>query len=155
MSFIHESLYQTQDFINLNFGEYLNNLVTNIKHSYLLDAGNVEIKVLADKLFLNLDYSIPCGLIVNELVSNAFKYAFWEGRKGNIDVIVKKKHNFVEIIVADDGVGINSEIDIKNTETLGLQLVTSLVEQLGGTLFHYNLNPGTEIKITFELTNKI
>ena len=155
MSFIHESLYQTQDFINLNFGEYLNNLVTNIKHSYLLDAGNVEIKVLADKLFLNLDYSIPCGLIVNELVSNAFKYAFGEGRKGNIDVIVKKKHNFVEIIVADDGVGINSEIDIKNTETLGLQLVTSLVEQLGGALFHYNLNPGTEIKITFELTNKI
>lgn len=155
MSFIHESLYQTQDFSNLNFSEYLNNLATNLKHSYLIDEENVEIEVKADKLFLNLDYSIPCGLIVNELVSNAFKYAFPNGRKGKIDVIVKKIHNFVEIIVADDGVGIKSEIDIKNTESLGLQLVTSLVEQLDGELFHRNLNPGTEIKITFGLTNKI
>lgn len=155
MSFIHESLYQTQDFSNLNFSEYLNNLATNLKHSYLIEDDNVEIEVKADKLFLNLDYSIPCGLIVNELVSNAFKYAFPEGRKGKIDVIVKKLHNFVEIIVADDGVGIKADIDIKNTESLGLQLVTSLVEQLDGELFHRNLNPGTEIKITFELTNKI
>jgi len=155
MSFIHESLYQTQDFSNLNFGEYLNNLATNLKHSYLIDDDNVEIEVNADKLFLNLDYSIPCGLIVNELVSNAFKYAFPKGRKGKIDVIVKKLYNFVEIIVADDGVGIKKEIDIKNTESLGLQLVTSLVEQLDGEFFHHNLNPGTEIKFTFELTNKI
>lgn len=155
MSFIHESLYQTQDFSNLNFGEYLNNLAINLKHSYLIDDDNVEINVKADKLFLNLDYSIPCGLIVNELVSNAFKYAFPGGRNGKIDVIVKKLHNFVEIIVADNGVGIKPEIDIKNTESLGLQLVTSLVEQLDGELFHENLNPGTEIKITFELTNKI
>ncbi len=155
MSFIHESLYQTQDFSNLNFGEYLNNLANNIKHSYLIDDDNIEIEVNADKLFLNLDYSIPCGLIVNELISNAFKYAFPEGRKGKIDVIVKKIHNFVEIIVADDGVGIKKDLDIKNTETLGLQLVTSLVEQLDGELFHRNLKQGTEIKITFELTNKI
>jgi PAS domain S-box-containing protein len=155
MSFIHESLYQTQDFSNLNFSEYLINLALNLKHSYLIDDENVEVEVKADKLFLNLDYSIPCGLIVNELVSNAFKYAFPEGRKGKIDVIVKKLHNFVEIIVADDGVGIKPDIDIKNTESLGLQLVTSLVEQLDGELFHQNLSPGTEIKITFELTNKI
>jgi two-component sensor histidine kinase len=155
MSFIHESLYQTQDFSNLNFGEYLNNLATNLKHSYLIDDDNIEIKVTADKLFLNLDYSIPCGLIVNELISNAFKYAFPEGRKGKIDVIIKKLHNFVEIIVADNGIGIKKEIDIKNTETLGLQLVASLVEQLDGTLLHKNLKQGTEIKITFELTNKI
>jgi PAS domain S-box-containing protein len=155
MSFIHESLYQTQDFSNLNFGEYLNNLALNLKHSYLIEDDNVEIEVVADKLFLNLDYSIPCGLIVNELISNAFKYAFPNGRNGKIGVIVKKLHNFVEIIVNDDGIGIKKEIDIKNTESLGLQLVTSLVEQLDGELFHTNLNPGTEIKITFELTNKI
>ena len=155
MSFIHESLYQTQDFSNLNFGEYLNNLATNLKHSYLVDDDNIEIEVTAEKLFLNLDYSIPCGLIVNELISNSFKYAFPNGIKGKIDVNIKKIHNFVEIIVADDGAGIKKEIDIKNTETLGLQLVTSLVEQIDGELFHRNLNPGTEIKITFKLTNKI
>jgi PAS domain S-box-containing protein len=155
MSYIHESLYQTQDFSNLNFGEYLNNLATNLKHSYLVDDDNIEIEVTAEKLFLNLDYSIPCGLIVNELISNSFKYAFPNGIKGKIDVNIKKIHNFVEIIVADDGAGIKKEIDIKNTETLGLQLVTSLVEQIDGELFHRNLNPGTEIKITFNLTNKI
>jgi PAS domain S-box-containing protein len=154
MSFIHESLYQTQDFSNLNFSEYLVNLTTNLKHSYLIDDENVTLEVKADKLLLNLDFSIPCGLIVNELISNAFKYAFPEGRKGKIDVNVKKMHNFVEIIVADDGVGIKPEIDIKNTESLGLQLVTSLVEQLDGELFHRNLNPGTEIKFNFEISNK-
>lgn len=154
MSFIHESLYQTQDFSNLNFSEYLINLTTNLKHSYLIEDENVEIEVKADKLFLNLDFSIPCGLIVNELISNAFKYAFPEGRKGKIYVNVKKMHNFVEIIVADDGVGIKPEIDIKNTESLGLQLVTSLVEQLDGELFHRNLSPGTEIKFNFEISNK-
>jgi PAS domain S-box-containing protein len=155
MSFIHESLYQTQDFSNLNFSEYLYNLATNLKHSYLIDDKNVTIAVKADQLFLNLDYSIPCGLIINELVSNAFKYAFPDGIKGKIDIIVKKLHNFVELIVIDNGVGIKPEIDIKNTESLGLQLVTSLVEQLNGELFHTNLNSGTEIKITFELNNKI
>lgn len=154
MSFIHESLYQTQDFSNLNFSEYLVNLTTNLKHSYLIEDENVEIEVKSDKLFLNLDFSIPCGLIVNELISNAFKYAFPNGRKGKINVNVKNLLNFVEIIVADDGVGIKPEIDIKNTESLGLQLVTSLVEQLDGELFHRNLNPGTEIKFNFEISNK-
>jgi two-component sensor histidine kinase len=110
--------------------------------------------VITDNIFLNLDVSIPCGLIVNELISNAFKYAFPEGRKGNISIKVQKTNNFVEIIVADDGVGIKPEIDVKNTESLGLQLVTSLVDQLGGELTHRNIFPGTEIKFNFKISNK-
>ena len=151
MSFIHESLYQTQDFSNLDFNVYLENLTTNVKHSYLIDDDNIELEMHCDPIFLNLDYSIPCGLIVNELVSNAFKYAFPDSRVGKIEVIVKKKLNFVHIIVRDNGIGISNTIDITNTESLGLQLVNSLVEQLDGVLVHTRLKEGTEMEIKFKL----
>jgi two-component sensor histidine kinase len=154
MSFIHESLYQSKDFSSLNFGNYIVNLCDNLKGSYQANEEQITLEVITDNIFLNLDVSIPCGLIVNELISNAFKYAFPEGRKGKISIKVQKTNNFVEIIVADDGVGIKPEIDVKNTESLGLQLVTSLVDQLGGELTHRNIFPGTEIKFNFKILNK-
>lgn len=155
MSFIHESLYQTNNFGSLNFGEYLRTLVLNLKHSFGTSEDKIEIFVKTDNVSLNLDYSIPCGLIVNELVSNAFKYAFPGNKKGKIEIFVKEKNNKIEIIVSDNGVGISPNIDLKNTETLGMQLVTSLVDQINGQIFHKNKEPGTEISIIFELINKI
>jgi PAS domain S-box-containing protein len=154
MSFIHESLYQTSDFSNLDFGDYIVHLTDHLKRSYLIEEEKIKIEVNTEKILLTLDISIPCGLIVNELVSNAFKYAFPKGRIGKIAVTVKQINNFVEVIVADDGVGIKPGIDIKNTESLGLQLVTSLVGQLGGEITHRNLHPGTEIMFKFKVQNK-
>ena len=91
MSFIHESLYQTVDFSKINFSEYIDSLSKNLIHSYVLYDDKIELKINSKEVFLNLDLSIPCGLIVNELISNALKYAFVKSKKGiiNIDLFTK------------------------------------------------------------------
>jgi two-component sensor histidine kinase len=100
-------------------------------------------------MFLSLDTSIPCGLIINELLSNALKYAFPNNREGFIFVILKKESNFVKISIGDNGVGLPESLDLRNTDTLGLQLVNTLVEQIDGEMEVFN-NKGTEYRITFK-----
>jgi len=149
MAYIHESLYQTKDFLHINFSEYIINLVKNLFYSY--DANQQKIKTIfdVDTIFLNLDTSIPCGLIVNELVSNALKYAFTDGSGGCVTIKIKKlKNNNIEMVVSDNGKGIPENIDYKNTETLGLQLVSILSEQINGTIT-INRTKGTTFKINF------
>ena len=149
MAYIHESLYQTKDFLHINFSEYIINLVKNLFYSY--DANQQKIKTIfdVDTIFLNLDTSIPCGLIVNELVSNALKYAFTNGSGGCVTIKIKKnKNNKIEMVIADNGKGMPENIDYKNTETLGLQLVSILAEQINGTMT-INRTKGTTFKIIF------
>ena len=149
MSFIHESLYNTENFAALNFEEYLKNLIQNLQYSYQKKANRVEIDISAPGVQLSLDQSIPCGLIINELVSNAFKYAFEERKKGKLVVSMKEKAKFVELLVADNGVGFPENLDFSKTDTLGLQLVSSLVEQLDGTIEKQNKTKGTCFFIRF------
>jgi two-component sensor histidine kinase len=87
-----------------------------------------------DDIFLNLDYSIPCGLIINELISNSLKHAFTESEKGTIKVIFKKHTDLVHLSIEDDGKGFNKKIDFRNTDSLGLQLVMALVDQINGKI---------------------
>ncbi|MCO6499642.1 MAG: PAS domain S-box protein [Vicingus serpentipes] len=150
MSFIHESLYQTSDFSKINFSQYIDSLSKNLVHSYVIHDDLVELKVNAKEVFLNLDLSIPCGLIVNELVSNALKYAFTEGVKGVINIELFIKEENVNLIIKDNGVGLPTEIDFQNTETLGLQLVMSLIEQINGTIKLLKEKKGTGYIITFK-----
>ncbi len=134
MSFIHESLYQNKDFSHVDFGSYLKSLCSNLLYSYSV-GGRVSLNFDIDKIFLSLDTSIPCGLIVNELVANALKYAFPDSRKGNIFISLKRKEtgpNF--LIIEDDGVGMPEHVNFKETESLGLQLVITLVDQIDGEL---------------------
>jgi two-component sensor histidine kinase len=102
-----------------------------------------------DELFLNLDASIPCGLIINEIISNSLKYAFTDNRDGIIFVTLKVKNNQVKIEAGDNGVGIPEHINIKQTETLGLQLVDTLVEQINGSLI-LDRSKGTKFIIEFK-----
>lgn len=149
MAYIHESLYQAKNFLQINFSEYIINLVKNLFYSY--DANQQKIKTIfdVDTIFLNLDTSIPCGLIVNELVSNALKYAFTNGFGGCVTIKIKKtKNNKVEMVIADNGRGMPDNIDYKNTETLGLQLVSILAEQINGTITLIRTK-GTTFKINF------
>jgi PAS domain S-box-containing protein len=150
MSFIHESLYTTQDFAALNFEEYLKNLIQNLQYSYQKEANAVSVEILAESVQLSLDQSIPCGLIINELVSNAFKYAFEGRKKGKLVVTMKEKAKFVELTVVDDGIGFPQKLDFARTDTLGLQLVTSLVEQLDGSIIKQNKLSGTGFLIRFK-----
>jgi len=149
MSFIHESLYQTNDFSSINFSEYIVSLSKNLVHSYGLYDDLIELNFIIDEVQLNLDDSIPCGLIVNELVSNALKYAFKEFEEGIITIQLFVKNENVHLIVKDNGIGLPKDIDFRDTETLGLQLVTSLIEQLEGTI-ELNTNKGTEYTIIFK-----
>jgi PAS domain S-box-containing protein len=149
MAFIHESLYQTKNFESVNFSEYITTLSKNLVHTYSINSKNIKLVLTLDKLFLNLDSSIPCGLIINEIISNSLKYAFPDNRDGIIFVTLKVDNNNVRIEAGDNGVGIPQGIDIKQTETLGLQLVDTLVEQINGTLV-LDRTKGTKFIIEFK-----
>jgi PAS domain S-box-containing protein len=149
MSFIHESLYQTKNFSSINFSEYILNLSKNLVHSYQIYGNLVELEHDLGDVHLNLDQAIPCGLIINELVSNALKYAFTEDSGGKLYIGIKEKANTILLEVEDNGVGLPDGFDYKNTESLGLQLVVTLVEQLDGEL-ELKTKKGTKYLITFD-----
>ena len=150
MAFIHESLYQTKNFESVNFSEYVTVLTKNLVHTYSINTKKIKLFLTLHKLFLNLDLSIPCGLIINEIISNSLKYAFPNNRDGIIFVNLTVNKKNVKIEVGDNGVGIPQKVDVKNTQTLGLQLVDTLVEQINGTL-KLNRNKGTIFSIEFNI----
>jgi PAS domain S-box-containing protein len=132
MSFIHEILYKNTDFSEINFSEYIISLSKNLVHSYGIYDYLIDLEMSVGNISLNLDVSIPCGLIVNELVSNALKYAFVNKNKGVIKIELFENNGNVHLIVQDNGLGLPKEINYKDTDSLGLQLVNTLVEQING-----------------------
>lgn len=150
MSFIHESLYQTKNFSSIDLSEYIQGLCSNLIMSHSVK-GLVRLTTDLRKVRLGLDQAIPCGLILNELVSNALKHAFPNERKGEISVKCGKKGGTVVIEVEDDGVGLAPGFDMEKDANLGLQLVQTLVQQLDGTLERPKAK-GARYLITFELT---
>jgi len=155
MSLIHEKLYQSENISNIDFKDYLISLVNRLMRFYRYDQASVGFHESIPEIDLNIDIAIPCGLIINELVSNSLKYAFQEKHVGTISIsLIELDDSNIELIVADDGIGIPSKIDIKNSPTLGLQLVTTLIEdQLQGT-FKVNNTNGTEFQIRFNGVKK-
>lgn len=148
MSYIHESLYITENFSSIDLKDYIQNLVNNLFQSYRLQDSNVELRLQLEQVQLNLDQSIPCGLIINELFSNALKYAFPEGREGEIFVELKQDEENTYVTIQDNGIGLPAGLNIDNLESLGLSLVQILVEQLDGTL-HMESKNGTKFLIIF------
>ena len=135
MAFIHESLYQANDFSSINFSDYVVNLLQNLMQSYSKLNQTVKLNVDLQTIFLNLDSAIPCGLVINEIISNALKYAFVKSKQGDkISISMKLEGENIKLVIGDNGVGLPPNIDYKNTESLGLQLVVTLVGQLNGTL---------------------
>ncbi len=153
MSYAHESLYQRENIDSIDLGEYTQNLVSNLFRSYQVDQSKVHLEIDIREVYLDIDKAIPSGLIINELVSNAFKYAFPEDREGTVFIRIGKQEkgrkDHIILRVADNGVGLPEGFEIERSERLGLQLVSSLVEQLDGTLQMDGQN-GTDYLITFE-----
>ena len=149
MSFIHESLYLTENFSSINFLNYITNLVNNLFHSYQTHDDRITLNLDVAETHLLLDQAIPCGLILNELLSNALKYAFPNERKGELHVSLKEGDGKIQLMVKDDGVGLPKDFDIQNLDSLGLNLVEVLVEQLDGTL-EMESNKGTKFLIIFD-----
>ena len=135
MSYIHEALYQSRNLSHFNFTEYIQNLVSNLAQSYNLFKESVEVEFELDQVYLGLDTAIPLGLVINELVTNAFKYAFNETGRGNLKIVLHLLENGnYSLVVADNGKGFPPEINFRSTESLGLQLVTTLVQQIQGKI---------------------
>jgi PAS domain S-box-containing protein len=171
MALIHEELYKGGGFDTLNFSPYIEELTENLFLTYRL--GNIDISLnmdLEDNLSFDMDTAVPLGIIVNELVSNSLKHAFSGRDKGEIRIRLrreeKEEHNSREenksescrstsfnLIVSDNGIGIPASLDLENPDSLGIQLVTSLVDQLDGELELKRKN-GTEFVIRFRVTEK-
>ncbi len=152
MALIHEKLYQSANLAEVDFAAYLHNLVSFLSQSYRERANSVEIVVQAAALQLDLETAIPCGLIVNELVSNALKHAFPDGRAGVITVSLQPiAEGQMCLEVLDDGVGIPTGAGRPDGSSLGLSLVRTLVDQIGGTL-KITSKAGASFRICFSPT---
>jgi PAS domain S-box-containing protein len=152
MAYIHESLYQNKTFTSINFSDYISTLSSNILQSYAASSQKVKLELDIQKIILNLDTSIPAGLIINELVTNSIKHAFTGSNEGIIYINLHTKDNVLFLEVSDNGKGFPKDIDFKNTNSLGLQLVNTLVEQLNGKLeLNDNKDGGTSFYINFPM----
>jgi two-component sensor histidine kinase len=149
MAMIHEKLYGSSDFNKIYFDDYIESLVWDLFYSYSIEKGTINPILEIDDVKLNIETSIPCGLIITELVSNSLKYAFPNQLKGELKVSLKNKDDHYKLIISDNGIGFPKNIDFKNTKSLGLELVNNLVEQIDGNIQLEN-SKGTKFKITFK-----
>jgi two-component sensor histidine kinase len=149
MALVHENLYRAGNLSRIPMDRHIRSLCTHLNGAYGALAQNVRLEVNVDDLHLEMDRAVPCGLIVNELVSNALKHAFPAGRAGNISVALRPDGPGRTLLaVSDDGVGLPAELDITRSDSLGLRLVGDLAEQLHGSV-RMARDGGTTISVSF------
>ncbi|HSO25493.1 MAG TPA: histidine kinase dimerization/phosphoacceptor domain -containing protein [Methanobacteriaceae archaeon] len=149
MALIHERLYQSKDLKRIDFGEYIEKMATDMFNTYISDPEKINLEIDVENTMLDINTTIPLGLILNELLNNSIKYAFPDGRKGTIRVVFSKRGEYFQLTVEDDGIGFPDNIEFENTDSLGLQLINSLTEQIDGTI-NLNTNNGASITISFK-----
>jgi PAS domain S-box-containing protein len=148
MALIHEKLYRSDNLSSISFKNYIEDLVHRIGATYMVDSKNIEVKINADETELELERALPCGLILNELVTNSFKHAFHNKNEGTITVNFYNRSGQCTLEVYDDGDGVEEEEQLKFSGSLGYILITALVRQLNATLTTKYDN-GLFVKITF------
>ncbi len=157
MALIHERLYQSKNLAEIAFGGYIKKLVSGLFHSYGIDPDSINGKIDAENIHLDINTAIPCGLIINELVTNALRHAFPDNQggdgkgqlRGRVRVKMSPgKDNTFNLIVSDNGIGFPKDLNFRNTKSLGLQIVNTLVEQLEGSIKLRKKN-GTSFRIEF------
>ncbi|MFX0065010.1 MAG: PAS domain S-box protein [Candidatus Hermodarchaeota archaeon] len=146
MALIHEKLYHSKDLTKIDVVDYIQTLTTRLARSS--GVYTVRLKTEIDDINLDIDTTIYCGLIINELVSNALKHAFADGNSGEILVKLSQEDENIVLIVSDTGVGFPEDLDLQTTDTLGLQLVLTLADQLRGTV-ELNTKNRTTFKVIF------
>ncbi len=148
MARLHEILYQTEITGKVNMKAYLTKIISSLCGSYKVDANRIKVKSSIDKLELDSRTATSCGLIVNELFTNAYKYSFPDGRKGEINIILRSlEGDEIELTVTDNGVGMPENVDFRDTETLGLHIVKMLVEDQHHGEIKLDRTKGTSFKI--------
>ncbi|MEG3902481.1 PAS domain S-box protein [Microcoleus sp. B4-C5] len=153
MALIHEKLYRSTNLAQINFGEYLEDLVSNLFHSYNISNNQIQLQVLAEPISLNLETATPCGLIANELVSNTLKHAFPDGTTGTVSVeCYQTGDREINLLVKDNGIGFPQNLDFRKTHSMGFQVVCTLTEQLEGTI-EISREVGTSFHLKFNELN--
>lgn len=148
MALIHEKLYQTGDLTQINLSEYANELVNDLFRSYSVNTSRVKFKIESNDFPVDINTAIPCGLIINELITNSIKHAFPDDRNGEIKMEIRCHGENCRIKIGDNGVGLPENLDINDVNTLGLKLVTNLTRQLDGTI-ELDRDDGTSFTIKF------
>jgi PAS domain S-box-containing protein len=150
LALVHEMLYHMRDMSRINFHEYIRKLAANVFQSYGIGPERIVLRLDAEPIALELDQAIPCGLIINELISNSLKHAFPAGRRGEIAIgLHRRAPSQVELTVGDNGVGMPKNVDYRRSDSLGLQLVQTLTDQLDAAVEKTNSH-GTRFRITFQ-----
>jgi two-component sensor histidine kinase len=151
---VHEQIYQSESLSALDFGEYIEQLAGHLYQSYCLDTNRIHMTVATEPVQLTIDQAIPCGLILNELMSNALKHAFHNDREGTLEIILRRASDSIaELTVADDGVGLPLHFDLQSPESMGLEVVNLLTSQLEAQLNISRAN-GTRFVLTFIVTSE-
>ncbi|MBF0517760.1 MAG: sensor histidine kinase, partial [Nitrospirae bacterium] len=149
MSLVHERLHQSETLADIDFADYVRKLALGLFRSYGVNPSRVVLTIEIPSLTIGVDMAISCGLVLNELLSNSLKYAFADGRSGEIGIAVSFNGSRYDIEIWDNGIGLPESVDLRGNETLGLQLVVSIVEnQLRGTVAVLR-EKGTRFKINF------
>jgi len=148
MALVHAELYQSNNLSQIDVKHYLASLLRGLSSSFRKKA-NIGLKATVDDIFFNIDTAIPCGMIINELVTNSFKHAFREQAEGEISVALQQENGIFNLTIKDNGTGMPKGFDVTKTTSLGLQLAHTLTGQLGGTI-EINSDHGTETMISFK-----
>ncbi len=150
MALVHENLYQSRDFANIEFKQYVDDLVSHLLLSYGATDGRVTLEKTVDTMLLPLDVAIPCGLIINETICNCLKHAFPGGGEGLVRLSLARVDEGIELMIADNGVGLPQNIDFGRSQTLGVRLIGTLVKQLHGEMTVQRAG-GTAFQIRFPM----
>ena len=161
MALIHEELYKGEGTDTLDFSAYLQKLAENLFQTYSLSSKNVRLCMnLEENAFFDMDTAVPLGIIVNELISNSLKHAFTEKQEGEIRIQLcreemnnEMRQSLFSLTISDNGKGIPEDLELENVESLGLQLVSTLVDQLDGEI-ELKRAQGTEFRITFNVQER-
>jgi two-component sensor histidine kinase len=148
MALVHEKLYQSADLCYIDMVDYLSKLGPRLFQASQISLEKVKLKLDVETIRVGIDRAIPLGLILNELITNALKHAFSDGREGQIRVWLAQDEGMIRLTVGNNGVGFPETVNFRKSESMGFQIITALVEQLGGTI-ELNREGGTEFKITF------
>jgi two-component sensor histidine kinase len=149
MALVHELLYQTGDLARVELARYLKALATQMFQAYRIDPERIHLVIQADEVYLDINTAIPCGLLCHELLSNCLKHAFPEHRSGRVTVTLQAvPAGHLTMTVHDTGIGFPADVDFRHTDSLGLQLVCTLTEQLQGTIA-LERHGGTRFTLTF------
>ena len=149
IALVHERLYRSPDLANIDLAEYIHLLAQNLFYSYGADSDRITLKIDVGNVLMDIDSALPCGLIINELVSNSLRHAFPRNRNGTISVELHPNHdNLIVLTVSDNGVGFAPDLDVRKLDTLGMQLVHALAGQLGGKL-EITGEKGAQFKLKF------